>query len=180
MQHLFDTDESILIETKPKFSDIFWYNLILVAWRICLLIILAIIYLNAHHQLYEDTLSGMSLDVEIISLIAIAIILSFVINYFYTYLYTKNADYILTNKKIYLRSGILSIDKKIILYRSVADLNLNQSFLARIFGLGSLRIDEYAGNTTNRHLIKGLKIDQLEHILKLISQNVQSAKNTIS
>lgn len=176
MQALFDQDEQIQLSCKPELRDVFWYNIISLFWRYFIVFTFAIIYVALHDYDIQNHIEHQFL----LKLTIVILLLLAVISVIYNLLYVKNAEYIITNKKIYLRFGIFNISKKILLYRSIADFDLQQNLLQRLFGLGTLNIDEYAGSSTSNYKIIGLKIEKLEAMLKIINENMQKAKNIIS
>lgn len=71
--------------------------------------------------------------------IAFFIVILFIIIYIIWQLvgwYSK--EYILTESKIIIKSGVLSTKKNYMPYARIQDINTSQSFLARIFGIGSI------------------------------------------
>ena len=107
---------------------------------------------------------------------ALGIFLIFAVVYF-GIIYAINAikvshfRYILTDQRCIIYSGFIGINKQVIPYNRVADVNIQQGTGEAILGLSSVFIDEQAMNFSNGALLKGLNRDTAEQITKIVSQH---------
>ena len=62
-------------------------------------------------------------------------------------LFKISTEYVITNKRVILKSGILSRDALELMVNKCEGLRINQSFIGRIFGFGSILVT--TGGVTN-------------------------------
>ncbi len=85
----------------------------------------------------------------------------------------KNMEYAITDKKIIIKSGVIAIDFKIILYSEMTGVNLRRSILDKIFKVGDIYI-----NTTSQNGVI-CDIDQPYQVYRLLQKTSNDIKSDI-
>jgi len=173
-------DETILLTLRPKVRTA-WYWFIGRSWRVILTVValIVIVGMNTDASPYANMfglpriyLVGLGLFVTVLMLLLV-----------WYHLVSLAYRYIITNKRIILKYGLLSLNTRIIPYRQVADVTMHASFFERLCGLRSVNINtigtllgglrpnrrRVANNTTR---LEGLSAQECERALVLISQQM--------
>ena len=134
------TSDRILYKTKP--------NMILGCKKAIFGIILLIIILSlssvaikfiGHMQLYLIS----SIKLPLTKYVAIAFFVIILINVIYIIwqlIGWYSIEYILTDSKIIIKSGIISTKKNYMPYATIQDINTSQSIIAKLFNVGSVSV----------------------------------------
>lgn len=86
--------------------------------------------------------------------------------------------YFITDKRCILYSGAWGMNKKIIPYNRIVDIDLNQNMLRQFFGIAAVALDRsgmgYSSSSSriraNVDFIDGLSLDKAEKLQHLISE----------
>jgi membrane protein YdbS with pleckstrin-like domain len=82
-------------------------------------------------------------------------------------------EYILTESKITIKSGVLSTKKNYMPYATIQDLNTSQSIFARLFNVGSVEV--YSAYDNNRMELKN--ISNPSHVEEIIFSRMMGQRN---
>lgn len=174
-----DDNEKILVTTKPdKFVYTFWYlrNIFLVIFL--LIWMLAVIFIRRQFMTFDDGFLEPGLIIfKIGPLIMLAVpLIVFVVNPIVRFFQSTKIEYIITDKRVYVFSGIIGTDVQSIEYREIDKLNINVGLIEKLRGKGTIQLTPdqsyYNGNT--RHTIYGhrlIGIDRPYEIYKLLKNN---------
>ena len=72
-------------------------------------------------------------------------------------LFKISTEYVITNKRVILKSGILSRDALELMVNKCEGLRINQSFIGRIFGFGSILVTTGGVTKTFRFVANPIK-----------------------
>ena len=121
--------------------------------------------------------------------------ISFVLGIIFTVLrfvsllfWKKNYTFRLEKDTLYYKTGVLSIEEKHMPYSSIQDVNLNQSFLEKMFGIARVVVENAAvrqvvvNNKTESHsdsiVFEGLERTDAEKITKILKEIALSKNST--
>lgn len=77
----------------------------------------------------------------------------------------RNNKFIITNSRVIHRWGFFSTSERHIGLNHIAHYSKSQSFIGRLFGIGTISIESTAGVETQEIVIKGVKINRVKEIL---------------
>jgi membrane protein YdbS with pleckstrin-like domain len=80
--------------------------------------------------------------------------------------------YIFTDQRCIIYSGFIGVNKRVIPYNRIADVNIQQGTVEALFKLSTVFIDEQAMNYSQGTWIGGLSINDADEITKIISQHI--------
>ena len=174
-----DDNEKILVTTKPdKFVYTFWHlrNIFLVIFLLIWMV--AVIFIRRQFMTFDDGFLEPGLIIfKIGPLIMLAVpLIVFVVNPIVRFFQSTKIEYIITDKRVYVFSGIIGTDVQSIEYREIDKLNINVGLIEKLRGKGTIQLTPdqsyYNGNT--RHTIYGhrlIGIDRPYEIYKLLKNN---------
>ena len=186
MQVILQENEKILLEFKPK-PSMAWYLLLSRAWHVLLLLVVLAVMTSFSPPGSVDAAGNVSFEPLLHHYGMVILVLLVIIGYFWFRQVIRSYDYVITNQRAILRYGFLSLNKRIIPYSQVNDVNLSASFFERMFGLGSVYIDclgtvfsavgfnrNRAANNTTR--LEGLALEECEQVLQAISKELSNRR----
>ncbi len=142
VEDILDDGEAILLRTKPKKSAYLWSKILemMPMVLIWLAIVTYAIVFSVH------TISDA--DVQPIFIVTIAVSFAFLLIPVWMWLYRiitgairyKNIEYVFTEKRVIIRSGLIGIDFTSIYYSDIEGVNLNVGFIDRILKVGDIYI----------------------------------------
>ncbi len=83
----------------------------------------------------------------------------------------KNTMYYVTNRRIIIQSGFLAVNEKSLFYKDMANAQLHIGLMDKLFGTGSIVLDDGYYDSRNRRNQPGSRLEHLE--------DAQSAYNRI-
>ena len=171
-----DDNEKILFTAKPdRFIYAFWH-LRNISSVIFLLIWTAVVaYIGRKFLLFDSELLYPGLTVfKIAPLIMMAIpFIVFIVNPLVRFFQSTKVEYIITDKRVYVFSGIIGTDVQSIEYREIDKLNVNVGLLEKLRGRGTIQLtpDQRYYNEDTQHTVYGhrlIGIDRPYEIYKLL------------
>ena len=175
-------DEKMLFSCRPSKRLIFYIAILRGRFFIVLPIFLSILYYLMQHTTSKTLLS-------LFEILAIGVISINILGYMWLTYVLNRHWYFFTNLRCIIYSGYWGINKKIIPYNRIVDINMNRNPLRVIFGLAALYIvqqgvaSQYSqgmgsntsGISPNMAIIDGLTPDMAERIMNLVSQQMSKA-----
>ena len=188
-------DEEVLAEYRPQ-ARAAWYWLLTRTWHIVFLIIAVavVIYFMFHANLqlqgqaqyYYDELESLVNFPWILWVAIIGILLAAAYLWFRTVVTAY--DYKITTYRCILRYGLLALNTRVIPLTQINDLNFRASMLERLFGLGSVYIDNIGtmmsqggltrkgGTLNNTTRLEGLSLTECDRVMQILSQQIARAR----
>jgi membrane protein YdbS with pleckstrin-like domain len=80
--------------------------------------------------------------------------------------------YVLTDQRCIVYSGFIGINKKVVPYNRVADVNITQGSIESMFGFSTVEVDEQAMNFAGITSLIGLSREDAEQITEVISKHI--------
>ncbi len=173
--------ETILIRTQPQ-AKVVWYWLVSRAFRWLLLIIIfgwAFVINGAN--LFRGVLSSaLAPHFEVFAILLLLIL--FGVIYFWLDNLRKKHWYFVTSERCINFSGFLGINKQIIQFNNIVDVNIRQNVLENMLGISAVILDapgiSYSGRGRGTIAIVGLSPEEAENIAHVISDKMRKqAKN---
>lgn len=179
-------DESILANYNPKLS-VAGYWIFARFGRLALTLVFFLVFLalqpGQQHQAMAE-LNVVLARVGGLQGLVIIVLLLFALGYVFLFNAAKSYRYIVTNERIILTYGFLSINSRSIPLDKIVDINVRASFFERLFGLASVRIDclgtvftnsrgRASNNTT---AMEGLTMSVCNDAMALISKQMRAHK----
>jgi membrane protein YdbS with pleckstrin-like domain len=85
--------------------------------------------------------------------------------------------YIFTDQRCIIYSGFIGVNKRVIPYNRIADVNIRQGTVEALLSLSTVFIDEQAMNYSNGAWIRGLDMYDAEEITKIVSAHISKKQN---
>jgi membrane protein YdbS with pleckstrin-like domain len=85
--------------------------------------------------------------------------------------------YIFTDQRCIIYSGFIGVNKRVIPYNRIADVNIRQGTVEALLSLSTVFIDEQAMNYSNGAWIRGLDMNDAEEITKIVSAHISKKQN---
>lgn len=114
------------------------------------------------NSLYPAVIIGVPLSILGIGLFIIA----------YAYLHRENTDYVVSNKGLYKKTGIISRRVKRIKFDKVQDISYSQSYLGRVFDYGNVDISTAGGSQVE---MRFRSVPNPTKVQELISKEAESS-----
>lgn len=172
-------DEKILLELKPSRGSVPYFFLVR-CWHVGFIILFFAIFFSS--SIKQDNaeltslVSGLGATAGLIILAVLACLV--VLGLLYTKMCINGYDYVITNQRCILKYGFISLNKRIIPYGQINDIDMRSNALERMFGFGSVYIDctatvlssnrNRAANNTCR--MEGLTMDECEQAMHAMSE----------
>ncbi|MBO4206494.1 PH domain-containing protein [Micromonospora echinofusca] len=121
-------DEQVVLHLHPHWKALVGPGLVLV---------LAVAAVVAGFVLLPDS-GGGSIGLYVISALALALVLWLALRPFLVW---RTTHYLFTNERVLLQHGVVSRDRRDVPLARINDYSMNQRFLERIFGCGTLTIE---------------------------------------
>ncbi|PHQ82271.1 MAG: hypothetical protein COB66_00610 [Coxiella sp. (in: Bacteria)] len=186
--------EEILLNIKPHKKFAWYWALSRIRHVLLILIILAIFFVfsggdnSGNNASVSQTLEqGKSFFHHygagvFVGLLVVAVVLFFLI-YLWARMATKKYDYCITNQRCILTSGFLSLNKRMIPYSSVNDVNMRTSLVERLFGLTSVYLDSIGtmmsgsrfrsgSNSNNTTRLEGITMEDCDKVMEIVSKHI--------
>lgn len=183
--HIAD-DETVLTSYSPKLSVAgYWVFSRFGRLSILLLFfIVAMIFQPGSMHMKMQVIDVMFAKVGGVPGLGMIILLLFALGYVFLLNAAKSYKYIITNQRVILTYGFLSINSRSIPIDKIADINVRASFFERLFGLASLQIDcigtVFCGNrggaSNNTTAMEGLTMPICNEAMALLSQQMRAHK----
>ncbi|MCX7122144.1 MAG: PH domain-containing protein [Gammaproteobacteria bacterium] len=173
--------ESILIETQPKQAIVwYWITIRALTWVATLFIILLFSMAQFKEALgFLSFLRTNPLPYLGVIAIIIAVIAALIVTLVYVWLsaVSKKHWYFITNERCINFSGFYGINKQIILFANIVDVNVRQNPLEHFLGISSVIIDVPSLMLSRRRsrgslAIIGLTPEDAEKISHLIGEKM--------
>lgn len=174
--------ETLLIEGQPRpvlvgylfISKALFYTILMtIGLTISLLNLYNPNYLQVPFGVYEHWIVGH------FELILIFFIVLAILGFIWAISAVNRHWYFLTNQRCIIYSGFWGINKKIIPYNRLADVDMNQNPLRGLFGITAVYFDvqgaSLSKSSRNSNLIDGLSQDLAEKMTDLISKHISKA-----
>ena len=150
----FNTSEKILLETKPSFwlySDNFILKIIVLFILVFMFSpIMAVVYV-----LHEDLVENFHIAVDNVmfytELLLFLLILVVLIKLILDVLDWNYTNYVFTDSHVVIQRGFIHKEKIIMAYHKIQDIEINQSILERIMGVGDIII--YGANEMSETIL---------------------------
>lgn len=188
MKPILHEGEEILLEIKPDTSSVNYFFLSK-CWHIAIIIIWVAFFVltdgdNSASESYDklsNLMVGLSYQVEtglvILILLILLVIRSFIKRMINGY------DYVITNQRVILHYGFLAINRRVLSYDRITDIDMRSGFVERLFGFGSVYLDTTVSMLSNNSSLganttrlEGLSLDDCEQVMHSISEQIQSKK----
>lgn len=172
--------EKIIFECSPQ-QSLVGYLLIqkslkmIIKTIIWILLIVGYLYYSLTKNNHTDNVhfSMSNLHIGQISLLIVAIILLLTVcSYYWLSIIVSRYKYIFTDQRCLIYSGFIGINKKVIPYNRIADVDILQGTLEALFGISNVLIDEQAMNVANRLFLYGLSMDDAEQVTHVVSDHI--------
>lgn len=174
-----DDNEKILVTAKPdKFIYTFWHlrNIAIVIFL--LIWTVAVVFIGRQFLMFDAGMFNPSLIMfRIAPLLMLAIpFVVFVVNPLVRFFQSGKIEYIITDRRVYIFSGIVGTDVQSIEYREIDKLNVNVGLLEKIRGKGTIQLtpDQSYYNGDTKHTVYGhrlIGIDNPYEVYKLLKNN---------
>ena len=167
--------EKVLFEEKPseRYFKILFFSRVWHSIYTCIILAIAISW--GYYKMIGD---NPNIILYGIILAIVLFIVSTLLTYFISRASMNRHWYFLTNQRIILYSGFISISKKYIPYSRVADVNITQDLFHRLFGLSRVRVDETmaaaisASGLGGVNYIEGLTAEDADKFAHFVSQHM--------
>ena len=169
--------EEILFEERPsdKYIKVLFLSR---AWHLLCFAIIIVVAL-AYHSKDLNLSAGVGILPTVIGVIIVILLVVLAGLYYLSKAAMKRHWYFLTNQRIILYSGFISINKKYIPYSRVADVNITQNLFHRLVGLSRVRVDETMaggfsrrGNLAGVNFVDGLTAEDADKFAHFVSQHM--------
>ena len=165
--------EKLELDLKPQKSLIL-YNT--VSNAIGQIVTIVAIFIGVYYKLiYEDhNKMGLSADSMIKAAIAcvVLIVVIFFFRWFINSIKVGKLRYIFTDQRCVIYSGFIGINKQVIPYNRIADVDISQSTMEAMFSISTLEIDEQAMNVSSDTSVEGLSREDAEAITEVVSKHI--------
>lgn len=176
-------NENILLELKPdRTSSIYFF--IIKLWHSSFLVIaIATIFFS---KLNKTNLDNTNVK-NVVLVILILLVIYFIVAWFFIRRVVNCYSYTITNQRCILKYGFLYLNRRDISYHNINDVNLRSNIVEKLFGLGSvyindistaMRINSRISNNTCR--MEGITLDECEKAMDLINDNIQKCRLDIN
>ena len=169
--------ETVLIETQPK-QAVIWYWIVMGAlrWVLILVLLFGLTLAQGQSLGYFSLLYGHPLGYAGLIVIIVALV------YLWLSAASKKHWYFVTNERCINFSGFFGINKQIILFANVVDVNVRQNPLENFLGISSVIIDVPGLMLPRRRsrgslAIMGLTPEDAEKISHLIGEKMRDNAN---
>lgn len=183
--------EEILLSTKPNPGSALYF-LFTRMWHFLLIIIAVGYFFIAHLPQDKAAQNGtnatqMGNNIIPIIIYLVVILLILLIAWFIIRKAITSYNYTFTNQRCIIEFGFFSLGKRIIPYGQVNDIDFSSSFVERLFGYGSVYIDDLSTalnnrgfgrsrNTNKTSRLEGLTLKQCEQVMDLVSSRISKLK----
>ncbi len=163
--------ERVLFNTRPRFSQ----SVTSAYLRLIILILLvyfftALIRYFAMIQTQITTLLTIPF-VEWATDVLVLIIILLILSLIWTYLSWRSTCYILTNKRVMIKSGVISKKNVYMHYNKIQDIKISQGFTQRIYSTGDIEI--FGGRDRTSLIIENIpNPDKFENLLNQKIENI--------
>lgn len=145
MKFTLHDDEKILLRLKPQQVSS-WYWVFSRMWHGLFVIVLVAIFLladlNNPGSTGKDTLSFVMQHSVILSAVVVVLLVLMLLGaYVFFRLVVRAYDYCITNQRVIISYGFLSINHRIIPLSKINDVNTRASLFERLFGIVSVYLD---------------------------------------
>lgn len=176
-------NETILLELKPQPVSA-WYWLFTRMWHVIWLafLLLILVQVQFHHAALSQA-GGLFSQIPIApALLAFALLIG--LGYLFFRMVVQGYDYTITNQRIILKYGFISLNTRIIPLNQISDVNMRANLIERLFGFGSVYIDcigtismtfRRSGAMSNTTRLEGISNADCEKAMEVISREI--AKN---
>ncbi|MDO4604588.1 MAG: PH domain-containing protein [Helcococcus sp.] len=173
-----DDNEKIIEIAKPdKFIYTFWHLRNIGVLIFLLIWTVVVVFIGRQFIFFEDEMLNPGIMFKFFPLILLAIpFIIFIINPILRYIQSSKIEYIITDKRVYIFSGVIGKDIQSIEYREIDKLKLNVGILEKIRGKGTIQLtpDQSYYNGDTRYTEYGhrlIGIDKPYEIYKLLKNN---------
>lgn len=173
--------EKVLLTLAPA-KNASWYFFLSRVWHIFVILIFAVFYLLARdsQNLANQYNAAVFPYLKEIALgIAAFLVLFLVFGWLYTKTMLSAYQYVITNQRCLLNYGFFSLNQRMIPFSKISDLDLRATFVERLFGLGSVYIENVAtiiranNNTANNTTrLEGLSLEECNQAMDVISHQI--------
>ncbi len=138
IQHILEENEEVIWNGKPDLKSIMFASFI---FSLLILILAFIMFFNIEPlATHKNTNMGANPKRTFTIISGILIFISVLIP-FIGYLFYKVTDYVVTNKRLILKSGFIGADMRSIYYDQVRSAFVNVGLVGKLFGTGTILID---------------------------------------
>ncbi|WP_044247524.1 PH domain-containing protein [Francisella hispaniensis] len=173
-------NEKILLELKPSslsikyfFISRFWHGSLVI-------MIMAITFFS---KMEKNVITFNFINAMLIT--SVILMTYFILGWFFIKKVVQSYNYIITNQRCILKYGFLYLNRRDISYPNINDINLKSNITEKIFGLGSVYLNDIntsiRANTrisNNTCRMEGLTLIECERVMDLISENIQKYKDS--
>jgi uncharacterized membrane protein YdbT with pleckstrin-like domain len=205
MNYKLQENEEVRLEIKPHGLSV-WYFVLASMGRFLHLIIMFLLvvlmsfishYFNSEYgsswSIFSFIAERIGLKTETIMMLSLGLLVLIFLGLFGLSKLVVNAyTYTITNQRIIIRYGLITLNQRIIPFSQINDINMQSSILERIFGLGSIYLDTITTNLNNFYRrrssnimnntgrLEGLTHQDCDEVMNIISAHIQKLKTNQS
>jgi uncharacterized membrane protein YdbT with pleckstrin-like domain len=201
MNYKLQENEEVRFEIKPHGLSV-WYFVLASLGRflhlvVALIVVLIFTFLSDYMRgrgatdlsMLHFLANQFGVSIELMTTLAVAILVVIFLGLWGLSKLVVNAyTYTITNQRIIIRYGLITLNQRIIPFSQINDINMQSSLLERIFGLGSVYLDTITTDINNFYRrrpsnimnntgrLEGLTHQDCDEIMNLISSHIQKLK----
>ncbi len=201
MNYKLQENEEVQFEIKPHGLSV-WYFVLASLGRflhliVALIVVLIFTFLSDYMRgrgatdlsMLHFLANQFGVSIELMTTLAVAILVVIFLGLWGLSKLVVNAyTYTITNQRIIIRYGLITLNQRIIPFSQINDINMQSSLLERIFGLGSVYLDTITTDINNFYRrspsnimnntgrLEGLTHQDCDEIMNLISSHIQKLK----
>jgi membrane protein YdbS with pleckstrin-like domain len=176
--------EKLELDLKPQGSLTMYNTISNLAGELFALIVVtmyAVYKFKTDYYLTKDKVNNIELTSAVMLklgfIILVVVLLWFGFRWFINSIKVGHMRYVFTDQRCIIYSGFIGVNKQVIPYNRIADVDITQGTFEAMFKISSVEIDEQAMNIASQTYIKGLAREDAEAITDIVSKHI-SKKQT--